>query len=181
MLGGVLGLQKNCEHSTESSHIPLLTSSITRVPLSQWMIHCMHVYMLRCVWLFASSWTVVPRFLYPWDSPGKNTWIAISSPGDFPNPGIELESPALAGGVFTTELPGKPEWSNIHTLLWTKVHIPDFLVLPNVLSCPRIPSRIPRAIESCLFQLLLAMAVLPALFFQPALSYFSRDAISHFW
>ena len=32
-------------------------------------------------------------------------------PGDLPEPGIELASvtsPALAGGFFTTELPGKP-------------------------------------------------------------------------
>ena len=29
-------------------------------------------------------------------------------PGDLPDPGIEPASPALAGGVFTRELPGKP-------------------------------------------------------------------------
>ena len=37
-------------------------------------------------------------------------WVAISSPGDLPNPGTEpgsLTSPALAGGFFTTEPPGK--------------------------------------------------------------------------
>ena len=31
------------------------------------------------------------------------------SPGDLPNPGIELVSPALAGGFFITETSGKPE------------------------------------------------------------------------
>ena len=30
------------------------------------------------------------------------------SPGDLPDPGIEPESPALVGGFFTTEPPGKP-------------------------------------------------------------------------
>ena len=30
------------------------------------------------------------------------------SPGDLPDPGIKLGSPALAGGLFTTEPPGKP-------------------------------------------------------------------------
>ena len=30
-------------------------------------------------------------------------WFAISSPGDLPNPGMELLSPALAGRFFTTE------------------------------------------------------------------------------
>ena len=29
-------------------------------------------------------------------------------PGDHPDPGIELESPAWAGGFFTTEPPGNP-------------------------------------------------------------------------
>ena len=28
-------------------------------------------------------------------------WVAISPPGNLPNPGIEPESPALAGGFFT--------------------------------------------------------------------------------
>ena len=28
---------------------------------------------------------------------------------DLPRPGIEPGSPALAGGFFTTELPGKPD------------------------------------------------------------------------
>ena len=32
----------------------------------------------------------------------------FSTPGDLPNPGIKLASPALAGGFFTTEPPGKP-------------------------------------------------------------------------
>ena len=38
-------------------------------------------------------------------------WIAISSPGDLPNPGIEATSPmssALADGFYTTEAPEKP-------------------------------------------------------------------------
>jgi len=34
-------------------------------------------------------------------------WVAISFSEDLPNPGIEPVSPALAGGFFTTELPGK--------------------------------------------------------------------------
>ena len=31
-------------------------------------------------------------------------WVA--TPGDIPDPGIEPSSPALAGGLFTTEPPG---------------------------------------------------------------------------
>ena len=42
-------------------------------------------------------------------------WVSISFPEDLPNPGIEptyLVSPALAGGCFTIELPGKPDFDN---------------------------------------------------------------------
>ena len=34
--------------------------------------------------------------------------LACLSPGDFPDPGTEPESPVWAGGFFTTEPPGKP-------------------------------------------------------------------------
>ena len=34
--------------------------------------------------------------------------LPIPFPGDLPDPGIEPESPALAGGFFTAEPPGKP-------------------------------------------------------------------------
>ena len=51
--------------------------------------------------------------------------VAISSSGDLPNPETEPESPAspaLAGGFFTTEPPGKPQrkgqlFSNISRIL----------------------------------------------------------------
>ena len=35
-------------------------------------------------------------------------WVAISFSRDLAKPGIEPVSPALAGGFFTTEPPGKP-------------------------------------------------------------------------
>ena len=34
--------------------------------------------------------------------------LPFLSPGDLSDPGLEPESPALAGGFFTTEPPGKP-------------------------------------------------------------------------
>ena len=34
--------------------------------------------------------------------------LPFRSPGDLPDPEFEPMSPALAGGFFTTELPGKP-------------------------------------------------------------------------
>ena len=35
--------------------------------------------------------------------------LPFPSPGDLSDPGIEPASPALAGGFFTTEPPGKPK------------------------------------------------------------------------
>ena len=34
--------------------------------------------------------------------------LPFPPPGDLPDPGIEPESPVLAGGFFTTEPPGEP-------------------------------------------------------------------------
>ena len=39
-------------------------------------------------------------------------WVAISSPGDLPNPGIEPRSPALWADAPLPELPGKPMIQN---------------------------------------------------------------------
>ena len=60
--------------------------------------------------LTATPWTVATC-----DFPGKNT--GVGCPGDLPDPGIKPtapESPALAGGFFTTEPPAKPHPSG-HT------------------------------------------------------------------
>ena len=35
--------------------------------------------------------------------------LPFPSPGDLPDPGIEPVSPALAGGFFIAEIPGKPQ------------------------------------------------------------------------
>ena len=38
-------------------------------------------------------------------------WVAIPTPGDLPEPGIEPTSPTLAGRFFTIAPPGKPRSS----------------------------------------------------------------------
>ena len=76
---------------------------------------------LSCVWLFVTLWTVacqVPLSLkFFWQEILE--WVAISTPGDLPNSGIEpmsLASPVLAGRFFTTVTPEKPmlfyKWGN---------------------------------------------------------------------
>ena len=71
------------------------------------------------VWYFL-VWIYHKLFVLPIDNKGsfvhgKNTSVGYQSGllGDLPDPGIEptsLESPALAGGFFTTEPPGKPKF-----------------------------------------------------------------------
>ena len=62
-----------------------------------------------CLTLLQPHGLYPTRLFCPW-FPRQEYWSGLSfpSPGDLPNPGIEPMSPALAGGFFTTELPGKP-------------------------------------------------------------------------
>ena len=41
-------------------------------------------------------------------------WVAISSPGDFPNPGIEPESPALQVDSLPLSHQGSPNICDVH-------------------------------------------------------------------
>ena len=61
--------------------------------------HCCSYFVTKSCLTLTTPWTVTARLLCAWDFPGKNT----RSPGDLPDLGIELASPALAGGFFTTE------------------------------------------------------------------------------
>ena len=45
-------------------------------------------------------------------------WATISFSGDLPSPGIEPLSPALAGGFFTAEPPGKPQQQQLFIYLF---------------------------------------------------------------
>ena len=63
------------------------------------MFYCMYVCMsscFSCVQLFATSWTVAPRLLCPWNSPGKNIGVGCHAllQGNLPKLGIKLVSPA---------------------------------------------------------------------------------------
>ena len=60
------------------------------------------------IWLFETPWTVshqAPLFM---EFSMQEYWgeLPFPTPGDLPNPWVEPESPALAGGFFTTEPPG---------------------------------------------------------------------------
>ena len=56
-------------------------------------------------------WTVALQALTSMEFPRQEYWsgLPFPSPGDLPDPGIELEFPALAGRFFTAETPEKPQ------------------------------------------------------------------------
>ena len=59
---------------------------------------------------FVTPWTVAYQAPLSTGFPRQEYWsgLPFPSPGDLSDPGIEPMSPALAGGFFTTEPPGKP-------------------------------------------------------------------------
>ena len=56
-----------------------------------------------------TPWTIASQAPLSMGFPRGEYWsgLPFPSPGDFPDPGLEPMSPALAGGFFTTESPGK--------------------------------------------------------------------------
>ena len=72
-----------------------------------------HACMLSRVRLFATPWTVARQAPQSMRFPRQEYWSGLPfPPPDLPDPGIEPvspASPALAGGFFTTESPGKPK------------------------------------------------------------------------
>ena len=59
--------------------------------------------------LFETPWTIARQAPLSIAFPRQEYWSGLPflSPGDLPNPEMELASPALAGRFFTTEPPGK--------------------------------------------------------------------------
>ena len=60
---------------------------------------------------FVIPWTVAHQAPLSMRLPRQDYWsgLPFPSPGHLPDPGIKPMSPALAGGLFTTEPPGKPD------------------------------------------------------------------------
>ena len=55
-------------------------------------------------------WTVACQAFLSMGFPRQESWSLLPFPpsGDLPDPGLEPVSPALVGGFFTSESPGKP-------------------------------------------------------------------------
>ena len=78
---------------------------------------CVYVWSLSHVQLFETPWTIAFQTPLSRGFSRQEYWsgLPFSPPGNLPNPGIKPMSPALAGGFFTTEPPGKPVSTYIHT------------------------------------------------------------------
>ena len=73
--------------------------------------------LLSHVQLFVTPWAIARQAPLSMGFSRQECWsgFPFPSPGDLPNPGIEPtfpESPALAGGFFTSEPPGNIYISN---------------------------------------------------------------------
>ena len=75
-------------------------------------IPCVCAQLPSCAQLFVTPWTAALQASLSMGFPRQEYWSGFpsSSPGHLPDPGTEPTSPlapALAGGFFTTEPPGK--------------------------------------------------------------------------
>ena len=76
-----------------------------------------------------TPWTVVHQAPLSLEFSRQEDWsgLPFPPPGDLPDPGTEPSPPALAGGFFTTEPPGKPRCCVLNCLRlsvtpWTEAH-----------------------------------------------------------
>ena len=68
---------------------------------------CMHAYLLSCVQLFATPWTIAHQALLSMGFSRQEYWSGLPCPppGDLPNVGIEPRSPALQADSLLSEPP----------------------------------------------------------------------------
>ena len=68
---------------------------------------------------FETPWTIACQAPLSMRFPKQEYWsgLPFPFPGDLPNPGIKLTSPALEGRFFTTQPPGKQKRIYLQLLL----------------------------------------------------------------
>ena len=111
------------------------TGTILLLHTSKYTPNKMKVKSLSCVWLFATPWIVAYHAPPSMEFSRQEywSWLPFPSPGDLPNPDIEPESPespALAGGCFTSWATREPP------CVCVCVHV---CVCTCVYTCNRLP------------------------------------------
>ena len=78
-----------------------------------------HAQLLSQVQIFVTPWTVAHQTSLSMGFPRQECWSGWLFPpaGDLPHLEVKPMAPALAGGFFATELPGKPKFSSIQKLM----------------------------------------------------------------
>ena len=97
----------------------------------------LHVHAYSVVWeSLPTPWTVACKDPLSMGFSRQEYWSGLPFPtlGDLPHSGIEPVSPALAGGLFITEPPGKPPWSPHHPS-----KVADTAARRNPNTCPPAP------------------------------------------
>ena len=91
--------------------------------LKEYVLSCSVMSDSLCLWTVACQAPLSVGFSR------QESWsgVPFPSPGDLPDPGIELTSPALAGGFFTAEPPGMPPLR-----LYTSLEPPGGPALPGL-------------------------------------------------
>jgi len=107
------GTRCGSKRATSFFTLQTVTTTLPVPTLSLWRVTLLCV-VLGWVQLFATPWTVARQAPLSVGFPRQEYWsgLPFPPPGDLPYPGIESKSPAspaLAGGFFTTEPPGKPK------------------------------------------------------------------------
>ena len=101
--------------------------------------------------LFVTPWTVAHEDPLSVKLSRQQHWSGepFPSPGDLPDPGMEPVSPALTGGFFTTEPPGKPPFpAGKPPTGDSDLGVTPLLPSPLWLDSPPQPSQGPTSLES---------------------------------
>ena len=123
-----------------SSSLLLLTLSHSLSPHSFISTACVHVQVVRCVWLVVTLWTVAHQtpLSMEFSRPVHQSRLSFPPPGDLPDPGIAPASPAsavLAGGFLTTKPPLLSRLPLTYLSLFPH-SLSSFLFLPPCISSP---------------------------------------------
>ena len=89
--------------------LPRCFSFSTESSVSQKPSHSCRLSHFSHAWLFATLWTIAYQAPLSMEFSSQKYWSGFPCPlsVDLTNPGVKSTSPALAGGFFTTEPPGK--------------------------------------------------------------------------